>query len=326
MWKYIAGTIVVSSVAYSLIKYFRGGVCHCTARLDGLVVVITGANSGIGRALALELAQRGATLVLACRDVEKGLNAKKYIISHLRNKNIKIFVKHLDLCDISSIIKFSDTLNKEFREIYALVNNAGVFYHPQGLTKDGFEITLQTNYLGHYILTHHLLKLLRKAVHARIVNVSSEAHRNVNIYDLKAVTKCQEEFRSHFVAYGVSKLALVLFTKQLAKKLSNTNIIVNAANPGNVETNIYRNFPLLSNPWLYALQWPIRCLVVKTPKQGAQTLLHCLLTSNRSTGQYYSDCKLDLPSPIASNDQIAKDYYELTTEILSDRFSTESEC
>lgn len=105
-----------------------------------------------------------------------------------------------------------------------------------------------------------------------------------------------------------------------------TNVIVNAANPGNVETNIFRNYPPLSNPWLFALQWPIRCLVVKSPKQGAQTLLHCLLTSNRSTGQYYSDCKLVLPSPIAANDKIAKEYYDLTLEILSNWFSTESDC
>lgn len=101
---------------------------------------------------------------------------------------------------------------------------------------------------------------------------------------------------------------------------------MNAVNPGNVETNIFRNFPQLSNPWLFALQWPIRKLVVKSPSQGAQTHLHALLTSNRSTGQYYSDCKLTLPSPLTANDKFAKEYYELTLEILADKFSTDSEC
>lgn len=105
-----------------------------------------------------------------------------------------------------------------------------------------------------------------------------------------------------------------------------TNVIVNAVDPGSVETPIYRNFPQLSNPWLFALQWPIRKIVIKSPKQGAQTLLHALLTSNRSTGQYYRDCKLALPSPIGANDKIAQEYYELTLEILSNHFSTESEC
>lgn len=101
---------------------------------------------------------------------------------------------------------------------------------------------------------------------------------------------------------------------------------MNAANPGNVETDLFRHFPFLSNQFLYALQWPIRLLVVKSPKQGAQTLLHCLLTSNRSTGQYYSECKLALPSPLASDDKLAQDYYDLTLEVLDNKFITESDC
>ncbi|KAF7281531.1 hypothetical protein GWI33_004567 [Rhynchophorus ferrugineus] len=319
-------SILIGAVAYGLIKYFAGGVCRCSTRLDDLVVVITGGNSGIGEALAFEIAKKGATIVLACRNVEKGGNTKLEILKSVKNYTGKIYVKHLDLCSIQSIVNFSEQLKSEFNEIFALVNCAGVFYHPQSLTQDGFEITLQTNYLGPFILTHHLLPLLQKSVHARIVNVASEAHRNVNVYDLKAVTQCQSEFRSHFVAYGVSKLALILFTKELAKKLSNTNILVNAVNPGNVETPIYRYFPPLSNPWLYALQWPIRIVVVKNPFQGCQTLLHALLTSNRSTGQYYSDCKLSLPSPIAGNDKIASEYYDLTLQIVAKYFNTESEC
>lgn len=179
-------------------------------------------------------------MVLACRNIEKGLEAKKYILTRTKSVKPKIFIKHLDLTSFNSIIRFSDTINAEFKEIYALVNNAAVFYHPQGLTEDGYEITFQTNYLGinnlkclvnstlkllffyigPFVLTHQLLKVLKRAVHARVVNVSSEAHRNVNVYDLKAVTTCQTEFRSHYVAYGVSKLAINLFTKHLAKKLA----------------------------------------------------------------------------------------------------------
>jgi retinol dehydrogenase-12 len=90
----------------------------------------------------------GATLVLACRDVEKGINAKKDILQKLSNKNVKIFIKHLDLASITSILKFSESLKSEFNEIYALVNNAGIFYYPHTVTEDGFEITFQANYLG----------------------------------------------------------------------------------------------------------------------------------------------------------------------------------
>lgn len=108
--------------------------------------------------------------------------------------------------------------------------------------------------------------------------------------------------------------------------VSETNVIVNAVNPGNVETAIYRSYPPLSKWWLYALQWPIRILIIKRPHQGAQTLLHTLLTSNRSTGQYFTECKLALPSSIAFNEALSKEYYSLTLEILDKKFITESEC
>ncbi|VEN57481.1 unnamed protein product [Callosobruchus maculatus] len=323
-WKGIAYTIAVGSIVYGLKKYFGGGVCYCTARLDGQVVVITGGNSGIGKALAVELVNRGATIVLACRNIEKGLEAKKHILS--KNRKAKIFVKHLDLCSFSSIVKFCDTLNLEFNEIYGLVNNAGIFYHPYGITEDGFEVTLQTNYLGPFILTHHLLKPLKQSIHARIINVASDEHRRVSINQLIAISRTQKDFKGHFVNYGASKLALVLFTKELAKKLQNTNVIVNAVDPGNVETAIYRNFYPLSNPVLYALQWIIRVVLVKTPTEGCQTLLHALLTPNRTTGQYYADCKLALPSPVAADERICREYYQLTLEVLASWFSTESEC
>lgn len=90
----------------------------------------------------------GANLILACRDVEKGLKAKVEILQQVSNQNVKVLVKYLDLCSIPSIVKFSENIKSEFEEIYALVNCAGVFFHPQGLTDDNFEITLQTNYLG----------------------------------------------------------------------------------------------------------------------------------------------------------------------------------
>lgn len=158
--------------------------------------------------------------MLACRNVEAGLVLKKEITATIQETKPKIFVKHLDLNVFESIIRFCDDVKSEFEEIYALVNNAGVFYHPQQLTVDNFDVTLQTNYLGPFVLTHHLLSVLKNAAHARIINVVSEAHRTVTPYDLKALTKCQTVKRPHFTAYGVSKLALLLFTNEFSKKLS----------------------------------------------------------------------------------------------------------
>ncbi|XP_066245252.1 retinol dehydrogenase 12-like [Euwallacea similis] len=319
LWKYITGCIAIGSAVYGLIKYFSGGVCRCSALLTKRVVIITGANSGIGKALAVELAKKGAILILACRDIKKGCEAKSDILREVSNPKAKIFVKHLDLCSLSSIRKFVLNVSEQFRAVYALVNCAGVFYHPFGLTADGFETTFQTNYLGPFVLTHCLLPLFQRHLQARVINVVSEAHRRVNVYDLKVATTCQEKKQLPYVAYGVSKLALLLFTREFAKlpSVKGSNIIVNAVNPGNVETPIYRHFPALANPWLFAIQKPIRLLVVKTPKQGCQSILHALLTTNTSTGQYYSDCKLSLASPIATSDKIARDYYHITLNLLN---------
>lgn len=325
MWKHALVFSISTAVLCSLVRrFFAGGACKCFTRLDGLVVIITGANSGIGKALAVEVAKRGAEVVLACRDLKNAAIAQNDII--VASGNRKIHVKYLDLNSIRSIINFAKGIQAEFPEIYALVNNAGVFNYPQELTEDEFDVTLQTNYLGPFILTHHLLKHLKKSEHARIINVSSEAHRLVTEYDLKAITRDQKECRPHIKAYGASKLAILLFTKELSKKLHSSNIIVNAVNPGNVETPIYRYFPPLSNPFLYAIQWPMRLLVIKNPHQGAQTALHTLLAANRITGQYFSDCKVVLPCPLALRESLSEEFYNLTLEVLDNKFTSESQC
>ncbi|KAK5647672.1 hypothetical protein RI129_002564 [Pyrocoelia pectoralis] len=315
MWKYLTGAVLTSSLLYVLKKYFAGGVCRCTRLLDRQVVIITGATSGIGKALAFLLAARGATIILACRDVTKATIVKTEIIEQYP---VLVFVKELDLNSFSSIVKFAHNINDEFKYVYALVNNAGVFYHPQQLTEDHFDVTFQTNYLGPFVLTHCLLKSLTRSPNSRIVNVVSEAHRILQIERLINITTSQTLFRPHITAYAASKLALVLFTRHLAEKLTSTKIFVNAVNPGNCETDIFRHFPALSNKWLFALQWIIRVIVVKRPSEGAQTVLHAILTEDPCTGQYLTDCKVEVPSKLAANDTIATQYYNLTRNILKE--------
>lgn len=125
----------------------------------------------------------------------------------------------MDLNSFDSIAEFSNNILEEFQEIYALVNNAGVFYYPHEQTEDGFDVTLQTNYLGPFVLTHYLLRGLKNSDHARIINVTSEAHRYVSEKHVKELLKDQKCPRNNFISYGVTKLALLLYTRELSKKL-----------------------------------------------------------------------------------------------------------
>ncbi|KAJ9576796.1 hypothetical protein L9F63_006637, partial [Diploptera punctata] len=291
--------------------YFGGKTCKCKTTLRGRIVIITGASSGIGRELAVLLAQRGAHVVLACRSVLQARELCQHIVKNSRGaSNATLTILYLDLNSFKSIRNFVKQLNELGGNLYALVNNAGVFYHPKSKTEDGFDVTFQTNYLGPFLLTYLLLDNLKKSGDGRIINVVSEAHRIpkcLNVFD-----DYEEESYDYFHVYGISKLCLVLHTHHLSKILQGTGVTVNSVDPGNVETRIYRNFPFLSNPILYALQKPIRLLVVKTPWEGAQGILHAVLSpSLKSTsGKYFSNLKEIEPSPLATSDSLASRLWE----------------
>lgn len=159
----------------------------------------------------------GAEVILAVRDIKQGFIVQKEIISITNNPNIH--VRFIDLNSFDSIQEFSNNILEEFEEIFALVNNAAVFYYPHELTEDQFDVTLQTNYLGPFVLTHYLLPGLKTSDHARIINVTSEAHRYASEKHLKEILTDQKAPRNNFVSYGATKLALLLFTKELSKKL-----------------------------------------------------------------------------------------------------------
>lgn len=146
----------------------------------------------------------------------------------------------------------------------------------------------------------------------RVINISSEAHRLVDENELKSIFESQTAKRSHFKAYGASKLALILHSKALSQELIGTNKTIYTVNPGNVETAIYRHYPPLSNSVLYALQWPIRRLVIKSPQEGAQSILHTLLMEKDTSAPYISECKVAAPSPIATDNKVIASFNQLT--------------
>ncbi|HLY34761.1 MAG TPA: oxidoreductase [Jatrophihabitantaceae bacterium] len=204
----------------------------------GRRVVVTGANSGLGKAAAAELAAAGADVVLACRDVRKGKAAAATMTG-------RVEVRRLDLADLASVHAFADDIDA----LDVLVNNAGVMAVPRGTTADGFELQFGTNHLGHFALTGLLLGRIRE----RVVTVSSPAHRFGRI-DLGDPNWTQREYR-RWPAYAQSKLANLLFAYELQRRLAASGSAVRsvAAHPGYSRTEINSNYTRPPLSWLMAL-------------------------------------------------------------------------
>ena len=221
-------------------KWAAGSVCRSQARLDGKTVIITGANTGIGLETAVDLAKRNARVILACRSVERGETAAVEVRKRSGNDNV-VFVQ-LDLASLDSVRKFAAKILEEEPHIDILINNAGVMAIPKRmLTQDGFEMQFGTNHLGHFLLTNLLLDRIKEAPSARIVNVSSKAHIRGNL-DFDNLNS--EKSYTPWLAYGNSKLANILFTRSLAKRLEGTGVMTNSLHPGLIMTELSRHLTL----------------------------------------------------------------------------------
>lgn len=212
--------------------------------LHGKVAVVTGANSGLGYFTTQELARRGATVVLACRNQQKAKSAM--ILIHKEVPKARLNFIALDLANLKSVINFVKEFKLAFAQLDILCNNAGIMAIPQCKTADGFEMQFGTNHLGHFALTALLIEVLMKTPKSRIVNVSSVAHRfgKMNFDDLNS-----EKSYAKWAAYGQSKLANILFTLELQKRLTevNSKTLCVAAHPGYAATNLQSVGPQMEN-------------------------------------------------------------------------------
>ena len=302
--------VAAIAVLYAGKIYFQGPKCKSKRRLDGKTVVITGGNSGIGKETAVDLARRGARVIIGCRNLQKGKEALKEIKERSGNSNV--FLEELDLASLESVRTFADKiLNLESR-VDVLINNAGVLMCPYQKTKDGFEMQFGTNHLGHFLLTMLLLDRLKRSQPSRIINVSSSAHRmgsdKINFADISF-----EKSYDSWAAYYNSKLANVLFTRELSKRLEGTHVTVNALHPGAVSTELQRHM-FFSSFWFY----PIRWYMFKTPEQGAQTSIHCAVSEemDRVSGKYLCDCRIVEPSKGAQDDDAAEKLWDLSIKMV----------
>jgi retinol dehydrogenase 13 len=281
----------------------QGGTFTSKVRADNKVVIITGANTGIGKETALELAKRGAHVYMACRDMTRCEDARKEIVLESRNKNV--FCRRLDLASFDSIKEFAKKFKEEQKQLHILVNNAGVMRCPRMVTNEGLELQIGVNHMGHFLLTHLLLDVLKQSTPSRIVVVSSLAHTRgkINTEDLNS-----EKSYDEGDAYSQSKLANVLYTRELAKKLEGTGVTVNALHPGVVDTELGRHMWIFNNFFtgfiMRTLLWPF----IKSPRAGAQTSLYCALEPDleKVSGRYFSDCKEKEVAEAAKDDKMGK--------------------
>ncbi|XP_026147619.1 retinol dehydrogenase 12, like isoform X2 [Mastacembelus armatus] len=278
-------------------------------RLDGKTVVITGANTGIGKETAIDLAKRGAKVIIACRDMEKAEAAVKDVIESSGNENV--LCMKLDLADSRSIKEFADAINKGEPKLNILINNAGVMVCPYGKTADGFEMQIGVNHLGHFLLTHLLIDLIKRSAPARIINVSSMAHSwgSINLEDINS-----ENGYDKNKAYAQSKLANILFTSSLAKRLEGTGVTAYSLHPGVVQTDLWRH---LNGPQQFFMK--IISPFTKNSVQGAQTTIYCAVEPSleKESGGYYSDCAPANCSAAGKDNDLAQKLWELSCRMLS---------
>ncbi|XP_035478516.1 dehydrogenase/reductase SDR family member 13-like isoform X1 [Scophthalmus maximus] len=304
---YLAAGLVFS---YVIVYYgvFRGARCSSSVKLKGKTAIVTGGNTGIGKATALELAKRGARVILACRNKEKA-EVAAFDIRRESGNNQVVFMQ-LDLASLKSVHSFAETFLKTEPRLDILINNAGVM--GPGRTEDGFGLAFGVNHLGHFLLTDLLLERLQQGGPSRVVTVAALLHRFGHIdFPLLASRKdlvSGQSTRQDFLAYCNSKLCNVLFTRELANRLEGTRVTCYSLHPGVIHTELCRSTSL----WLQLLMMPFAKLFFLDPEGGAQTTLHCALQEGIEplSGRYFSNCALQHVGGKGRDDALAKKLWE----------------
>ncbi len=273
------------------------------------ICLVTGANSGIGKVTAKALAAGGATVIMVCRNRGKGEAARDEMVRETRNENVDLMIA--DFSDLSQIRRLAAEVKTKYHRLHALVNNAGAYNDKRRLTADGYETTFAVNHLGYFLLTVELLDLLKSSAPARVVNVSSEAHRSarINLDDLNL-----ENGYGGWKAYGQSKLANVLFTYELARRLIGTGVTANCMHPGVVGTGFFNKIGGLAGKFL-RLFAPF----MRTPEKGADTVIWLASSPEVEgvTGKYFVDRKEQATNPESYNATIAARLWEASERMCS---------
>jgi retinol dehydrogenase 12 len=258
--------------------------------LEERTFLVTGGNTGIGRATALELARRGGRVFVACRSAAKGSAAAASIKAATGNESV--WVLPLDLADLDSVRSCAADFLARGEPLHVLVNNAGLG-GTRGVTRQGFEMMFGVNHLGHFLLTNLVLGLLTDSAPARVVNVSSDAHYGAKGIDFDALRRPARGVTGMH-EYAVSKLCNVLFAQELGRRTAGTGVTAYALHPGVVASDIWRRVP-----------WPVRPFVTRnmlSVTEGARTSLYCATSPEVAevSGRFYDKCAERAPNPVAT--------------------------
>jgi retinol dehydrogenase 12 len=277
--------------------------------LYGKVFLLTGATGGIGKAAALDFARRGAALTIVGRDRAKTDRVRQELEAASGNGEIQMLVG--DLSRLADVRAVAEAFRARSGRIDALVNNVGAVFTSRQLTADGYERTFALNHLSYFLLTSLLLDLLRRTPGSRVVSTSSGAHRMGRL-DLSDVARCERGYAT-YRAYGDSKLANILFTRELAKRLKGTGVTANCIHPGWVSSGFG-----LNNPGLGAKVLKVAApLLARTPEKGAQTLVWLAASHEAApyNGEYFHDKRVASTSPLARDAELAQKLWALSEQL-----------
>lgn len=268
--------------------------------MEHRVCLVTGANSGIGLETARGLARRDARVVMVCRDPVKGEAARRDVMTTTGNAKVDLLIA--DLASLDSVRQLAEQVKARYPQLHVLIHNAGLMAKRREVSADGFELQFAVHHLAVFLLTDLLLDLLKKSAPARIINVSSMIHKlgKIDFTDLQSERKF-----GTYRSYGRSKLAMLLYTYELAARLQGTGVTVNALHPGAVATNI--GMPGWMQPFL------------ATPEQGARTTLYLATAPEleRVTGKYFVDGKEARSSRASYDRNLGARLWTVTEQLLA---------
>ncbi|KAL3282813.1 hypothetical protein HHI36_005978 [Cryptolaemus montrouzieri] len=293
--------------------------CMSKVRLDGKTAIVTGCNTGIGKETAKDFFQRGAKVIMACRNVASANQAAEDIKRRSENSIPgELQVVELDLSSLESVRRCAGELIEKEDRIDILVNNAGLMMSPYTKTKDGYELQFATNHLGHFLFTLLLLPKMVQSRPARIVTVSSRLHEGgeIDFNDLNSSNKTYNALK----AYRQSKLANILFTKELARRLAEndiTNLNTYSLHPGVIASDLSRHLNGIM-PGVRRIYDFLTRLFSKNVEQGAQTSIYCAVDEGceKETGLYYAECRVKQPSCAAKNAEDARKLFDVSWELV----------